>query len=75
MENPRRLHGDARGSGAARDEANGRYSHGLFTAAAIEERKEFPQVVERSAKRRWTLRSIERVPAEVVEERLRLGRA
>jgi glucans biosynthesis protein len=33
-----RLHGGAPGSGAPRGEANGRYSHGLLTAQAIEER-------------------------------------
>jgi len=31
-------------------EANGRYSHGLFTAEAIEERKAFLKAIERNAK-------------------------
>jgi hypothetical protein len=44
------LHSDARGSGAARGEANGRYSHGLFTAEAIEERKAFLEAIERISK-------------------------
>jgi hypothetical protein len=33
-----RLHGGAPGSGAPRGEANGRHSHGLLTAEAINER-------------------------------------
>ncbi len=33
-----RLHGGAPGSGAPKGEANGRYTHGLLTAQAIEER-------------------------------------
>jgi hypothetical protein len=33
-----RLHGGSTGSGAPKGEANGRYSHGLLTAEAAEER-------------------------------------
>jgi hypothetical protein len=42
-----RLHGGASGSGAPRGEANGRYSHGLLTAEAIEERNALSTIVER----------------------------
>jgi diadenosine tetraphosphate (Ap4A) HIT family hydrolase len=34
-----RMHGGAKGSGAPRGPANGRYRHGLFTCEAIEERR------------------------------------
>jgi len=44
------LHGGAQGSGAPKGEANGRYSHGLLTAEAIEERTAFIKILERSAK-------------------------
>ena len=50
METLLRLHGSAPGSDAPRAEANGRYSHGLFTAEAIEERNGFREGNERSAK-------------------------
>ena len=33
-----RLHGGVPGSGAPKGEANGRYSHGLLTAEAVEDR-------------------------------------
>jgi glucans biosynthesis protein len=45
-----RLHGGAPGSGAPRGEANGRYSHALLTAEAIEERTAFLEVIGRRAK-------------------------
>jgi hypothetical protein len=50
MESLLRLHGSVLGSGAPRGEANRRYSHGLFTAEAIEERNAFLERIERSAK-------------------------
>src|SRR5918998_340037 len=45
-----RLHGGAPGSGAPRGEANGRYSHGLLTAEAIEERSELSTILVRNVK-------------------------
>lgn len=45
-----RLHGGAPASGAPRGEANGRYSHGLLTAEAIEERIALSTILERGAK-------------------------
>ncbi len=45
-----RLHGGAQGSGAPKGEANGRYSHGLLTAEAIEERTAFLEVIGRRGK-------------------------
>ena len=45
-----RLHGGASGSGAPRGEANGRYSHGLLTADAIEERIALSQILETGVK-------------------------
>ena len=47
-----RLHGGAPRSGAPRGEANGRYSHGLLTAEAIEERVALSEILARSVKRR-----------------------
>ena len=44
-----RLHGGAPGSGAPKGEANGRYSHGLLTAEAIEERTVLSTILERGA--------------------------
>ncbi len=44
-----RLHGCAPGSGAPMGEANGRYTHGLLTAEAIEERTAFLEVIGRRA--------------------------
>ena len=43
-----RLHGGAPGSGAPKDEANRRYSHGLLTADAIEERTVLLEVLGRT---------------------------
>ena len=48
--NRRRLHGGAPGSGAPKGEANGRYSHGLLTADAIEERIALSQILETGVK-------------------------
>ncbi len=48
--NRRRLHGGAPGSGAPRGEANGRYTHGLLTAEAIEERTALSEISKRSTK-------------------------
>jgi hypothetical protein len=45
-----RLHGGAPGSGAPRGEANGRYSHGLLTAEAIEERITLTEMMARGLK-------------------------
>jgi hypothetical protein len=45
-----RLHGGAHGSGAPRGEANGRYSHGLLTAQAIEERIALSELLGRHLK-------------------------
>jgi hypothetical protein len=45
-----RLHGGAPGSGAPRGEANGRYSHGLLTAEAIEERITLTEMMARGVK-------------------------
>ena len=45
-----RLHGGAQGSGAPKGEANGRYSHGLLTAEAIEERTTLSEMLGRSVK-------------------------
>ncbi len=45
-----RLHGGAPGSGAPRGESNGRYSHGLLTAEAIEERIALSQILETGVK-------------------------
>jgi glucans biosynthesis protein len=45
-----RLHGSAHGSGAPKGEANGRYSHGLLTADAIEERTALSAILGRSVK-------------------------
>ena len=45
-----RLHGGAQGSGAPRGEANGRYSHGLLTAEAIEERNALMEILETGVK-------------------------
>jgi glucans biosynthesis protein len=42
-----RLHGGARGSGAPKGEANGRYSHGLLTVEAMEERNALLEILER----------------------------
>ena len=42
------LHGVAPGSGAPKGEANGRYSHGLLTAEAIEERSAILTIFRRS---------------------------
>ena len=42
-----RLQGGAPGSGAPRGEANGRYTHGLLTAEAIEERIALAEILER----------------------------
>jgi hypothetical protein len=44
------LHGGAPGSGAPRGEANGRYSHGLLTIEAIEERIALSAILARSVK-------------------------
>jgi hypothetical protein len=35
------MHGGARGSGAPRGQANGRYSHGNFTCEAVQQRTEY----------------------------------
>jgi hypothetical protein len=60
-----KLHGGAPGSGAPRGEANGRYSHGLLTVEAIEERIALSEVLERSVKwRRDTPATTGRVPEE-----------
>ena len=40
----------AQGSGAPKGEANGRYSHGLLTAEAIEERSALSAILGRSVK-------------------------
>jgi hypothetical protein len=45
-----RLHGGAPGSGAPKGEANGRYSHGLLTAEAIEERIALSKILKRRVK-------------------------
>jgi glucans biosynthesis protein len=45
-----RLHGGAPGSGAPKGEANGRYSHRLLTAEAIEERTALSAILGRSVK-------------------------
>ena len=45
-----RLHGGAPGSGAPKGEANGRYSHGLLTAEAIEERNALSAILGRGDK-------------------------
>jgi hypothetical protein len=45
-----RLHGGAPGSGAPRGDANGRYTHGLLTTEAIEERNALFEILERSVK-------------------------
>jgi hypothetical protein len=45
-----RLHGGAQGSGGPKGEANGRYSHGLLTAEAIEERVVLSAILGRSVK-------------------------
>jgi glucans biosynthesis protein len=45
-----RLHGGAPGSGASKGEANGRYSHGLLTAEAIEERIILTEMMARGVK-------------------------
>jgi hypothetical protein len=45
-----RLHGGALGSGAPKGEVNGRYSHGLLTAEAIEERIAISEILERGVK-------------------------
>jgi glucans biosynthesis protein len=42
-----RLHGGALGSGAPKGEANERYSHGLLTAEAIEERTALSEILKR----------------------------
>ena len=34
------MHGGARGSGAPKGQANGRYSHGNFTCEAVQQRAE-----------------------------------
>jgi hypothetical protein len=44
------LHGGAPGSGAPTSEANGRYTHGLLTAEAIEERDALSTILGRSVK-------------------------
>jgi hypothetical protein len=44
------LHGGAPGSGAPKGEANRRYSHGLLTAEAIEERNALLEILERGVK-------------------------
>jgi glucans biosynthesis protein len=41
------LHGGALGSGTPKGEAIGRYSHGLLTAEAIEERTAFAEMLAR----------------------------
>jgi hypothetical protein len=45
-----RLHGGAPRSGAPKGEANGRYSHGLLTAEAIEERNALSEILKRGVK-------------------------
>jgi hypothetical protein len=45
-----RLHGGAPGSGAPKSEANGRYSHGLLTTEAIDERTALSEILGRSVK-------------------------
>ncbi len=45
-----RLHGGAPGSGAPKGEANGRYSHGLLTQEAIEERNALTEMLKRDFK-------------------------
>jgi hypothetical protein len=44
-----RLHGGAPGSGAPKGEANGRYSHGLLTAEAIDERFALSEILGRTS--------------------------
>ena len=45
-----RLHGGAPGSGAPKGEANGRYTHGLLTAEAVEERIVLSEILKRRVK-------------------------
>ena len=61
-------HGGAPGSSAPKGEANGRYSHGLLTAEAIEERIALSEMLESNTKSRWgTLTTKGLVPEEVAE--------
>jgi hypothetical protein len=58
---------------APRGEADGRYSHGLLTAEAIEDRIALSEILERGVKRRWdTLAAIGRVTEKVVKRRFQI---